>query len=349
MGRTSRKSRHRSRRYTRHNKKQPVGKNEQPVGKTQKIKKRFRKSNCHPSIKIKKDAVDTNLSCLNPKSLQTIKTAFNRKHPEYKIASNNPIKIWRELQEKIPKCETETCWLDLIPDFDEKQEILKHFAPEQPIEWKRDKNAWLSNFDIDRVLQQYEEAYPEFVCLGPTPIDFDHKNENGVCVWEEICKLTLVDQKSRGKTKIGFIFNLDNSKGPGTHWVSMFCDFSPDTNGKPFVFYFDSTSVKMPNEVAELIQRLQTEKMGGNVDGNTQKFDVYENLKVAHQKSNTECGMYSLFFVITCLTRKLDGKLQNGGSAESKLSNSDLIQLFAGNTRIPDEYVENYRGKYFNA
>ena len=38
-----------------------------------------------------------------------------------------------------------------------------------PDEWKDDKK-WLSTTDIDKVLEQYEDAYHDFIYLGVNPI-----------------------------------------------------------------------------------------------------------------------------------------------------------------------------------
>jgi hypothetical protein len=98
----------------------------------------------------------------------------------------------------------------------------------------------------------------------------------------------------------------------------------------------------MPKEVKDLIERL--EKQFNLIKPlKNRKLRIIENTKMQHQESNTECGMYSLFFIITCLTR-------NTEPSENimKLSTDDLIALFAGDTRIPDKYIEKYRGIYFN-
>ena len=42
-------------------------------------------------------------------------------------------------------------------------------------EWIKDYNEWLSTLDINKVMAQYEEAYPKFQYLGANPIDFDQK------------------------------------------------------------------------------------------------------------------------------------------------------------------------------
>jgi hypothetical protein len=296
----------------------------------------FRKTNCHPGIKNK--ILDH--SCFTKDSIKLLKETFNKHHPEKKIITNDPKQIWKNLHEKIPECDRETCWLQQIPNKYLQDKLKKDlFSPPQPTEWKSKPNTWLSNFDIDAVIQQYEEANPDFLFLGPTPIDFDTV-KNGKCIWSELCKLNIVKEYKRGKRKFGVIFNLDTSDGPGTHWVSLFMDIKDPT---PFLFYFNSTGEGMPGEVKDLIERL--EKQFNLIKPlKNRKLRILENTSMQHQESNTECGMYSLFFIITCLTRNTEPS-----ENIKKLSTDELIALFAGNTRIPDKYIEKYRGIYFNA
>lgn len=299
---------------------------------------RLRKTNCHPGTR-KKKILD--YSCFTKESILILKDAFNRHHPEKQIVTNNPTEIWAHLHQKIPECDRESCWLQKIPNRYLQDKLKKDlFSPVKPAEWKAKPNAWLSNFDIDVVIQQYEEANRDFLFLGPTPIDFDEV-KNGKCIWEELCRINIVKEYRRGKRKFGVIFNLDTSDGPGTHWVSLFMDIKDPT---PFLFYFNSTAEETPIEVKDLMERLESQfKLIKPLK--SRNLRVLENTKMQHQKSNTECGMYSLFFIISCLTRKTD---PNDMNDSKKMSVDELVALFAGKTRIPDALVEKYRGIYFN-
>jgi hypothetical protein len=296
----------------------------------------LKKTNCHPGIR-KKKILD--YSCFTKESIITLKESYNKHHINKKIISEDPKEIWNQLHQKIPECDRESCWLNKIPNKYLQDKLKKElFSPVKPNEWKNKPNAWLSNFDIDAVIQQYEEANPDFLFLGPTPIDFD-KVKNGKCIWQELCSLNIVKEYRRGKRKFGVIFNLDTSDGPGTHWVSLFMDIKDPT---PFLFYFNSTKEKMPGEVSKLMKRLEGQfNMIKPLRG--RKLRIMENVVMEHQQSNTECGMYSLFFIITCLSRQMEPNVDG-----PPLTVDGLHALFAGKTRIPDKYVEKYRGIYFN-
>lgn len=116
--------------------------------------------------------------------------------------------------------------------------------------------------------------------------------------------------------------------GPGTHWVSLFVDID-----ERFVFYFDSNGDSIPDEINALAKRIIDQAAKQNI---VMKF--YEN-GIRHQGSNTECGMYSLFFIITMLL----GKIRSG----RKMSKKAKLEFFT-KKKIPDKYVEQYRNVYFN-
>ena len=69
------------------------------------------------------------------------------------------------------------------------------------------------------------------------------------------------------------------------------------------------------------------------------KFDYFENYPLEHQMENTECGMYSLYFIISMLTGKNEIKTFH--------NLTDKIDFFR-KRRIPDKYVNKFRKIYFN-
>lgn len=294
--------------------------------------------NCSPYVSDKKISEGT---CYTVELLNIIREEYNKSHsPNEYIPWSNPNTIWKTLNSRLVNCSKEDCWLKVIKDSELRSNIENIvFAPKQPPEWKKDKNTWLTDLDIRNVLDQYEKTYPEFKFIGPSPIDFDTKIQkydanNEVCVWEELCKINIGKMYSKGITKIGMVFNLDAHNMPGSHWVSLFVDLKPKDRHKPFVLYFDSVGNTAPKEIKKLINTIvgQCKKNGIHIK------KIINNH--GHQKANTECGMYSLFFNITMLTGESD-LIKNNSTKEK-------ITLFT-KKNIPDKYVEFYRNKYFNA
>jgi len=313
-------------------------------------KRTFKKMNCSPETKNKTPLDHT---CFTKNALEILKKSYNKRNhdsPEKQITENDPAKIWEQMQEKIPECEKETCWLNQIPDDSLKMKMKEHFfAPFQPSEWKQNPVAWLSNYDILDVLEQYEKAHSTFLFLGPTPIDFDDPISNVFsnkkkCVWEELCQLSIQKEYNKGKRQIGIIFNLDKHDEPGSHWVSMYINL--ENNPHPFIFYFDSTSAKIPDKITTLKNRIQKQWLEMPENKGHRKLNFYQNLNTNHQKQNTECGMYSLFFLITMLTRELN--LPDKLDKPKKLSFSELLKLFLGPKRITDKQMQQFREIYYN-
>ena len=110
--------------------------------------------------------------------------------------------------------------------------------------------------------------------------------------------------------------------------MSLFVDLK-----SKFIFYFDSTADTMPSQIKKLIESIKNQGKRISID-----FKIYENKKIEHQKGNNECGMYSLFFIVTLLTRKYNNTV---------LNKSKVIDLFIGGKRIKDEDMNKLRDIYF--
>jgi hypothetical protein len=305
--------------------------------KTKKIKKSIggtRKKNteegfktlkCSPSSLLdkKKSVTNTDFTCYNDETLLKMREMWNSRHPDAKIESLESYDIWKNIKENMNNvCTNESCWIkQMMNDSKMDKEIVSYtFAPLAPSEWKTNPNEWISSVDIIKVMKQYERAYTCFNFIGPSPIDFDARMIDKKCVWPELCHFKLGKYIKKGKNKIGFIFNTDTHNKTGSHWISLFINIR-----KRFIFYFDSNGNDTPTEINVFVERVLKE-CRNELDIHDMKF--YEN-KLEHQKSNTECGMYSLYVIINLLKDKLT---------------YDYIMTH----RIKDEEVEKMRKEYYN-
>lgn len=295
------------------------------------IEERHKRMNCSPAVE--KFAIDD--SCYTPKILLQIRDAYNKTHSaEEKIDESEPTKLWKLLNRRIVHCKTEDCWLNQIKDAQLRKRIDRYvFAPDKPYEWKKNPNEWLSNFDIMNVLEQYELTYKEFEFIGPAPIDFDKVLQNRQCVQNELCNFDLSVHMKNGKTQIGVIFNLSPHTSSGSHWVSLYVDMK-----SRIVFYFDSAGDAIPKEIRALVEKIQAQ-----ADELGKPLAFHQNSPKAHQFGNTECGVYSLFFIITMLT----GKIKLVKRQHRPLDLKQKLRLFKRGT-ISDKYIEQYRNVYFN-
>jgi hypothetical protein len=172
--------------------------------------------------------------------------------------------------------------------------INRFFKPVRP---KGSPTRWLSTLDINHVLKQYEEKYPDFEFIGPVPIDFD-------LVFRELREFSLKKMLHNGKNKIGIVFNLDPHDKSGSHWVALYFEFSDRRNE---ISFFDSYGVKphtniktFMNRIADQAKHLRRNPFV-NVGGSSNLVKINENT-VRHQYKNSECGVYSINFILENLT-----------------------------------------------
>jgi hypothetical protein len=292
--------------------------------------RKIKKLNCNPLVKKSKIS---NKSCMTPTVINKLKESWNTSHADSHITSTAPVKIWKELKHNLAVCEDEKCWLKTIKDEKVRSKLEDNiFAPDHPSQWHQNPAQWLTNADILNVLKQYDEAHPEFQFIGPTPIDFDSRPyDDDTCVWKDLCNFDLHTVKKH-ITKFGIVFNLDKHNQSGSHWTSMFVDLENN-----IIFYFDSTGANIPPEVRKLVKKIIHQ--GLELD-KPKKLIFHDNHKVEHQFGNNECGMYSLYFIITMLT---------GQAGKKKITRMDKRIEYFKTKRIKDEDMFKYRKIYFNS
>jgi len=276
------------------------------------------KNKCAPcSIKNKNKNMDWK-SCYSKASLISIADAWNKENPSLKpivYKGKNHIQIWKQINERLyKKCkEDEECW--------NKQEFIKKmknseidyytFKPEYPEEWYKDKYTWLNTYDILYVMKQFQKVYKDFIFLGPIPSD---------CPTRVQCKLSnfdLMKLKRNKINKVGIIYNLDVSSGEGTHWVALYIHIP-----KKEINYYDSYGHKPIHLIHEFIMGLVMNFR----ENNKEPTVIYNDTR--HQYKGSECGMYSMNFIL----ERLNGK-----------SMKDISSV-----AIPDEEVNNLRKFLFN-
>lgn len=245
-------------------------------------------SQCHPSVGKERPAY----GCLPPAILKRMATKFNIP------SSTSPQKLRHALEQhlKVPQGQ-ELTFVNASPLTDSEKEYLKktYLRPPQPAKWKEDPDMWLDSTNIEAVMKQYEEAYPDFEFMGPFPIDFaapdpyTRSTEGGAapkCLIREMCGLRVLDAKKKGTKYIGIIYNLDPHFKGGSHWVANFIDLI-----RQKCYYFDSYGYEPPKQIATFMKWLKTQDPQMKLFFNARRF----------QLQGSECGMYSLYFIIRML------------------------------------------------
>jgi hypothetical protein len=282
--------------------------------KSNKKKDKLNKVNCSPNPN------KNGFSCYTDNALHKMRKLWNIRHPRNKIKSNDPKEIWNSLKANLASsCDKESCWLrSKFMEGNVDSELLNYtFAPKAPREWKNKPDEWLSSVDIESVMKQYEKFYKCFVFLGPSPIDYDRHKLYGECVWEELCKFNLSEEIKKNKNKIGVIFNTHPHYKSGEHWISMFINIK-----KKYIIYFDSNGNEPPPEVNKFVDTIISQGKQLGID-----FEYYKN-SIEHQETESECGMYCLYFIIEML--------------------KDRSPTYFLKNKIDDEEVFKLRKKYFN-
>ena len=175
-------------------------------------------------------------------------------------------------------------YLELMDEESKDHLENKVFRPDGP----QGQFDWLSTIDINQVLYQYEEKYPDFKFLGAVPLDFADLD------YLPFKNLKFEDLENEGIKRIGVIFNTDKSYQKGKHWISLFADFD-----KAQVYYSDSTGTRPPKEVNTFMKSIESylqSKKKSNID-------IRYN-KTQHQRGYSECGVYSINFILRLLKGK---------------------------------------------
>lgn len=235
-------------------------------------------------------------SCFTLENLKYISNQINNYYYNYPAINTNTTKkvLMKEIIKFFKdnyKCDSQLCWFgtDVFKSFYDSDIYENTFRPTGP-----DKGTkWLSNYDINKCMKQYEKKYKNFLFFDAVPDDFanlhyykinNYKNgkNNYNELWDKL--------KNKEKYKIGIIFNTDTSSGRGQHWNSLYFNL---ITGE--IYFFDSTSAEPSENVKKFINILQSYFTLNNIKS------YYKYNKFVHQRKNSECGVYSMNFIIRIL------------------------------------------------
>ena len=237
---------------------------------------------CHPKL------IGRNGDCLSPELLRKVGDSLHAP----KSFKGSRLRHWLT---RRTRCKSERCWVEKSPiDDKQKKDMLKnYFRPKMPDNWLENEREWLDTLNIEEVLKQYEEAFPNFRFYGANPIDFSAPNpykkgslERKECLEDDICKIDLKALAAEGKTKLGFVYNMDPSNKGGSHWIASFTDIPAHKS-----YYFDSYGMKPLPQVARFMRSLTLQDPEMKLEYNGRRFQFRES----------ECGMYCIYFIIRML------------------------------------------------
>lgn len=231
-------------------------------------------------------------SCISKSTLNDIATSLNINH----TGLNKP-QLHAILSRHLGIDESKWSLQLKLPTL--RKKITSYFAPTAPQAWRNNPNTWLTNHDIDVVMRRLENRYRSFKYLGTVTRDAMHMDKNGSCISRlytniTLCNFNLFDLYPKYK-KFGIIFNLDVNTGPGYHWTGLYFELSKQN---PRIVYSDSVGSKPPTEIHEFILNIRS-----------QALKIFKQIPITintttFQHGDTECGIYAMVFIISCLANK---------------------------------------------
>lgn len=248
-------------------------------------------------------------------------------------------------------CGTEACVIS-NPEFQRavdlpasavRRELAVRFKAAGP----RDTTDLLSNFDIDRVLQQWAAQFEDFFNHPVNMMDFEATGGSlarvdpaAVLAGREAQIVAGGDTPRRPCRTAACVLNTDVSSGRGKHWVAVFVDCRPEDAGTPWtVEYFNSAGNAPPDPVTRWMEETAARlapvrrRRGAAETRTVSSFQrgaavvTVPVTDIRHQESRTECGLYTLYYI----RRRLEGAPAADFQSE----------------RIPDEAMIGFRKLVF--
>ena len=239
-------------------------------------------------------------TCFTLDNLHLLAKNYNKLYNDKINITNDKKQILKELTNKMKvkyDCMDQACWLKTnIVNNTGDEDIKKYtFRPDGP----KKQFEWLSTRDIDKVMAQYERKYTNFTFLGALPNDFEELPFLG------IYDINLSEVKKETPI-LGAVINLDVHTQSGSHWVALYANLNENR-----IYYFDSFGKKPGKRIRHFTNRILNYMHNKNKEKiNTKdflkeykfsdKYDIRYNKK-QHQFKNSECGVYSMNFIIRLL------------------------------------------------
>ena len=234
-----------------------------------------------------------NGSCFTIDNLIEIAENFNKTFPNksFPIRKDDKKDLLRNLTGRMKEeynCDNQVCWVNTSFVKNIKNNDITHFTfrPNGP----KSKYEWLSRSDIDKVMTQYENKYKDFKFLGAVPYDFEDLS------YLETFNFNIDKTRASGKNRIGMVVNLDTHDKGGSHWVAFYSDLKSKK-----IYFFDSFANQPGSRIKKFSNKILKQIGGDNYSNNSKNNNNIIYNKIRHQFSNSECGVYSMNFIIRLL------------------------------------------------
>ena len=211
-------------------------------------------------------------------------------------------------------CITESCvlnnrqFVEFAGENVIKMVLNMNFKPSGP----SDSFDWLSNSNIDQVLDQVERKYKDkkFLHIPFQMRDFEKTKMTNEDVrsakerlspfdlervlMKNLANIDFAEKYKLGIRRFGVVFNTDASVGRGQHWYSLYGDMSTT----PIVIEYFNSSGEQPQSEIQIWLDMTKHRL---------QKDLGKDVKVVvcakqHQTDEHSCGAYALYYIMSRLS-----------------------------------------------
>ncbi len=246
-----------------------------------------------------------NVPCMDSKGIEAVSMALGISSSASKASAGDGATIIDEAKAQL-NCNSERCVVTKLarqigPGL-AKQQLDTYFKILGPTD-----SQLLNNIHIDNVMKQWGLRYSNFF-----PFNFNMRNyasysyDNGHIVNKPDTLATIAwsdlydgSYDGRKYNCCGCIINTDVYQGEGKHWMALFAD----ARGHNWTVEFFNSSGNAPapewvNWLEKTKGMMENIMAGrGSVRKSTGQVSILKVTSIRHQRSKSECGMYSLFYI----------------------------------------------------
>lgn len=194
----------------------------------------------------------------------------------------NPVEIIEKAKE-LTGCSDERCVVDsklfrkTAGNAVANKELGVNFKVSGPTD-----TSLLNNYNIDKTLKQWQHKFPDFYAYNFNMRDFKSRGDS-------LATVDIKEQYNKSFRTFGCVINTDYYRNSGIHWMALFVDMRKH----PFTveFFNSSGNEPLPEYAMWLID---TKNAISELSPDTH---IVKCTGVEHQRSKTECGVYSLYYI----------------------------------------------------
>jgi len=201
-------------------------------------------------------------------------------------------------------CNSQRCILERLGDAG-KRDITHNLKVPGPTDV-----SLLNNFNIDDTMKQWTLKFKDFFPYDFNMRDYEDKNKtlhtikmedlyDGNLQIASIRSRVLLDngEETQPFRTAACVINTDYYSGKGEHWMAFFVDMR-SANGPWTVEFFNSSGNAPLTEYADWMEKTKIELEQIIAKRSLPVSEVVcKRVCLRHQRSRTECGVYSLFYI----------------------------------------------------